>query len=59
LAGPEVNDVRRVIHDLGENAVDSYYDKIKQKQKHLEKKSGVFGLFNGNPKAKKNESADI
>lgn len=42
-----MNDVRKELTKLGENPVNAYYEKMKEKQKKLQQKSGVFGIFNG------------
>jgi hypothetical protein len=43
---------------LGENPADSYYEHIKEKQKKLQKKSEVFGLFGGNSNKKGQKPAN-
>lgn len=52
-------DVRKELSKLGDNPVDAYYEKMKEKHKKLQQKSGVFGIFNGPGKKQPAPESDL
>jgi len=61
MAGPEVTDIRKFLKNYGEKPVDTFYDKLKERQKNLEKKtkSSVFGRFGNNTKQAHKQESDL
>ena len=53
-----VTDVRKSIEALGENPVDTYYDRVKQQQEKITKKAGWFGL-GGSGRAQKGKKSGL
>ncbi len=55
MAGPEVGDVRKYLGKFGEDPLNGFWEKVKDKEKNLKKKSERFGVFGG---AKQNARKD-
>ena len=39
--------MRKELAKLGDDPLNAFYEKMREKQKKLQQKSGVFGIFNG------------
>jgi hypothetical protein len=53
-----VPDIRKELSALGEDPVNTFFEKRKELQKKLEKKKNVFGIFGGNPNKKASEESE-
>ena len=56
MAGPEVGDVRKYLVKLGEDPLNAFWEKMKDREQNLKKKSERFGVFGA---AKSNARKDV
>jgi hypothetical protein len=56
MAGPEVGDVRKYLGKLGDDPLNAFWEKFKDREQNLKKKTERFGVFGA---TKQNVRKDI
>ena len=58
MAGPDVVDVRKYLGKLGEDPLNAFWEKMKDREQNLKKKSERFGVFGAKQNARKDVNDD-
>jgi hypothetical protein len=58
MAGPEVGDVRKYLGKLGEDPLNAFWEKMKDREQNLKKKSERFGVFGAKQNVRRDNNDD-